>query len=293
MTDFGIRLKNILTDRSYANWLKTTFSLDEGVVDDFAELMDKPEEAIRRFESVFPGKIVRYTAMDGSVEFSTAVAVQIAGLYGEHAPGFQSLIETVFASVFCEHEEAEGRYGNLLDHLPSLEEIEITERGESYGIVAIETIPLTLPIPGPKFSEVVNRVRSMPSCKALRTEMRRLELDPTFSRVEAAWRNVASDLADCIADNGRQSTPLQKVVIDTGKDTIAGIVSGGIISLPIHGVVSTMAGTPETVLSNAIGGAFFGTFLKWYLRSKQTEDLRLQYGLQLQNALKFTCVKKT
>jgi len=73
--------------------------------------------------------------------------------------------------------------------------------------------------------------------------MKSLGADPTFSRVEAAWRNVASDLADAIADKDQKSIPLQTIVIDTGTDIIRGIVSGGLVALPGSGLIDTLIST--------------------------------------------------
>src|SRR5205823_14824606 len=113
----------------------------------------------------------------------------------KEAEAMQGLVETVFAVPFCEDENAGGRYGRALRELPLT--LGAPELGARLKVEAKVRVPASLPIPEVGFAQIIKKVRES-SGKNLRAAMAQLGDEPSFQRLEQAWRFVAAEMAQHI-----------------------------------------------------------------------------------------------
>jgi hypothetical protein len=219
------------------------------------------------------------------------VGVQTAAVFpGETAHGLQSLIETVFAEVFCQQESADGRYGRLLCDLPIEAEIEEIESAHSINVVQVDTIPVKLPIPGPNFSEIINKVRGMQSGKTLRREMSMLGPEPTFRSVSRACRDVAADLASGIKSANVREVNIQTVAIESIRDVVVGAIVGSALTPFFHVSQDFVGNLPEITLGGLAGSLITAVGTRSF-KSVKAEVNRQNIEDSLQNSVKFSCVR--
>ena len=291
MAEFAQRLRGVLTDTRYDTWRKSRFGLAPADAESFVPFVDNPELAIARFAEEYPDRPLKFTTNRGNLEFSTAVAVQAAATFrGEPARGFQSLIETVFAEVFCKQEYAEGRYGRHLCDLPIETDVEEIEGASSLNVVRVETVDVRLPVPSANFSEIINRVREKGSGKNLRKAMAVVGAEPTFGRVENAWRQVADDLASTIGLAASKEVRLQTVAVETLRDVSVGVLVGSALSpFFFHSAQDIVSALPETTLTGFVGslvtsiGVRSAKEIGAELRSQETREI-------LRDSVRFSCV---
>lgn len=288
MQEFGHQLEIVLTDLRYSRWLKSNFkSITPQVAQEVVRFIHDPNSAIEHIAQTRPDRQPKYTPQAGGPTFSTALAVQVAATYEkDQAKDLQNLVETVFARPFCLDEGADGRYGRMLRDLPvPLEdEGENSEISDLRKIEVLFNIPLTLPLPGPNFGEVIETVRGSQSGRGLRSAMSQIGDDFTFSRVTNAWKAVAQEIAPMVGRKGKQIS-VRMVVIPLIKETVWGTLTDFIARPPtskrdaLH-----RAGGPFLRGASEVGGEVLS-------KLRQADLERQRISRQLENAVEFSCVR--
>ena len=293
MQEFARLLAHVLTDSRYESWLKSKFKqhITRRIAEEFVQYIDNPALAIDRLKEKHPDRPPKFTPQSGKLEFSTALAVQVASTYPpDTANALQALIEMVFARPFCQEEGAEGRYGQLLRDLPLASGVEETEDARGIHVVRVETTALRLPEPGPNFSKIINTVREKESGKNLRRAMIDLGPEPTFASATKAWRDVAADLASEISSAKMREIKLQTVAVETGRGVACGVLAGGALGALIHGTDDLALPLMEATLAG-FAGPLIDVVGTHFCKSALADSARQRITGPLENAVKFSCVR--
>lgn len=291
MDRFARLTKEVLTDSRYTPWLASEFGqITPDVAAEFVRYAEEPKRAIDRLHTHRRDEAPRVTPLSKDLQFSTALAVQVAATYPKRvATELQSFVETVFARPFCDDEGADGRYGRLLQSLPT--EPELEGAGELIRLVHAEPMTLHLPAPRPGFGSVINRIREMPSGRRLKREMEQLGRDPKFVAVTAAWKDVAADMAALMHSSAAKEVELKAVVVELGKSIVTGVIFGDVIATAVHGLGHSLPFVEATAI---------GLTLPLYERMQNkgfsrlaTEWKRQKTEERLADAIQFSCVQST
>ncbi len=291
MAEFASLFRTVLTERRYSSWLKQKFGhIDQSVVQQFVDFIDAPERAVEHLQKARPGQSPKYTLRRGGLEFTTPLAVQLAATYHQKtARDLRDLMMTVFARPYCEQEGADGWYGRQVQALPLESEIEEAEAADRLHVVRVETIPLTLPKPEAHFADLINRVRSMPSGRALRREMGRLGPELTFASARKAWNDVAADLAGMLSSPRAVKLHVHAVAVETPKQVAYGVLVGTALAYAFHGpsgplpfAEAALGGISAPLLDRLVGSA---------TRSYRRDRQRLALTESLRGAVRFSCVR--
>jgi hypothetical protein len=120
-----------------------------------------------------------------------------------------------------------GDAGRLLQDLPALLEVEKGETGK-VDVVKVETevkVPLTLPWPGPNFSNIIQTVRGEDSGIKLRTAMNQIGGDLTFEKANSAWQVVADDIASMAGRSKMKKIDLRMLMVSVGGKGVWGALA--------------------------------------------------------------------
>lgn len=284
MKEFGALLASVLTDSRYESWLRSKFrAITPRATDDFVRFIHEPAMAIEHLRRERPDQPPRYTPRDGRPLFDTAVAVQVAATYKDQASELQDLIETVFATPFCQDEGADGRYGRRLRDLPIQED----RGGKTAPVVSVETrvsVPLTLPWPGAGFSKIIAGVRERESGKRLRRAMSSLAGDSAFETARAAWLAVAEDIASMATSAKMKKIDLGLLMLRVGEGTLWGALTDFTLHPPTH---------PQELLALLARGALHGFYsLGGELYSNLRADVQRQrFRESLEASVDWACVR--
>lgn len=289
MQQFASLLAKVLTERKYKRWLRLRFkNITPEIADDFVQYIRDPDSAIDRLKAQMPDRPPKFTPQSGAPVFSTALAVQVAAIYGEReAKELQDLIETVFARPFCEEEDAEGRYGSLLRELPFLLKDEGRENAgpvDAVKVIEAVKIPVGLPSPGPNFANIIGKLRQLDSMKQLRKAMNQLGRDTKFANATDAWNAVAADLAGLVSKNNLKEINMWVVLVEAGKAAFCGAMADFLIRPPsdVHDLAFRL---PER-----LGKALFEVGGGLGIKLGQVDLERQRLTELLEQAVEFSCV---
>lgn len=294
MQEFARLLAHVLTSSRYEPWLKSKFKhhITQSMAEEFVQYIDSPARAIDRIKEKHPNRSPKFTPQSGLLEFSTALAVQVASTYPpDTAKALQTLIEMVFARPFCQEEGAEGRYGRRLRDLPSASQVDEAGDDRSINVVGVETITLGLPALGPNFSKIINTVREKQSGKNLRRAMSELGPEPTFASATNAWKDVAADLASGISSARMTEIKLQTVAVETGRGVICGVLAGGALAALLHQGADDIAFPLMEATLGGFAGPLVDAVGTHLYKSVQVDLARQESTGPLENAVRFSCVR--
>ncbi len=288
MQAFGDLLETVLIDKRYERWRTSRFNkITPEMADDFVRYIKDPRQAIKRLTQKRPTQPPKFTPEPHELVFSTALAVQVAATYEDRAEDMQNLIETVFATPFCQDEGADGRYGPLLRDLPFPldDDKEQIEADDAVKVEVWVSTSLRLPRPDSNFAETIQKVRGSPSVRNLRSAMTNLGDDWTFASATNAWKAVADDIAFTVSSGSAKEIDLGMVLASAGKKVLYGTMVDFMLEPPRSArEIPFRLGKQAGEALSSVGGELWSK-----LRQADLEHQRITR--ELEEAVDFTCVK--
>jgi hypothetical protein len=290
MERFTALMIEVLTQSRYKPWLRKKFPhITTAIADQYSLLLTNIDFAIDRLKRT-DSQATHILQRTRSPAFNTALAIALASTFpGKAAMELQKLVETVFATPFCQEEQAEGRYGKRLRDLPIASDVTPEGKLPEVYIVNTEIVSLRLPKPTADLPAIINQVKEGQSGQRLRYAMANLGVEPDFKTAVNAWRDVADDLSSSMASSDTMEIALVAMLGNTIRGAILGFFAG-LAATPL------VSHTSPSILENAISAGLGGVAdLSLNLLNRSVPSIRNQLKrdkLQdaLREAVQFSCI---
>lgn len=292
MDNFRRLMSTVLSETASRNWIGVRYeNITNKMIDDFLRYTENPSRGLEALEKA--GKDARVLREDGNPIFNRSLAYQIADLYGsKDSNDMKSLIQSVFAGVFCKREGASGRYDDKISEIIeySEEDIDCDEfLKERIIVYANEDVKVPLPRIGKMekidqtFGEILSEVRNSDNCKELRRKLQSPTENTSINKIVDDWRSVASELSEKVIN--KEFVNIRTSLIGIGES----LFTGTMVSVAT-GLKTGSWEIPAILESLVLGGTVAAGWepvkrILGYLKEKP------EIRKEIENMVKFRCVK--